>query len=301
MRVLAWTVLFVVFFSTGRLQWIEGHAAQEASIANHPNQAGSKSNNGQQSSQEKEAQAHYRVALVALKNNDLTTAEDELRQATQLVPKNALVLYRLAVVQSKRDESSDAMSNLQSAMRLGLPADVKGPADDLQAELTYKLNKLKVQLAERQKSQAWFDQMAWLLGKWTYTKDFRRNYDCGTEFHSIDNSFELHPDPDNGVLTGTMSLVELHTFNRITSGGCPHVSSSEDSLSALLQIVVKPVEQWNNGRTDIFATFESCKGNYCKSLFHGTTDYIVTRSDEGPILHIGDLRGGGNQLFQRPK
>ena len=49
-------------------------------------------------SDEEQARKHYRVALEALKNNDLESAAEELSKAAELAPNNALILYNLAVV-----------------------------------------------------------------------------------------------------------------------------------------------------------------------------------------------------------
>ena len=54
------------------------------------------------SASELEARKHYRIGLVAIQNNDLPTAEDELANAVELSPKNVLMLYNLAMVDSKR-------------------------------------------------------------------------------------------------------------------------------------------------------------------------------------------------------
>ena len=87
---------------------------------------------------EKEAQKHYRIALEALKNDDLATASDELTSAAELAPKNALIWYNLAVVESKKgDESPLALQHLQKANSLGLPSSVKSDAEELEAKLSY--------------------------------------------------------------------------------------------------------------------------------------------------------------------
>lgn len=88
--------------------------------------------------QEKEAQKHYLVAVEALKNNDLTTALRELKAAAELAPKKALIWYNLAVVESKTDDSAQAAKDLQKAESLGLPKNLQSEGDELSAKLTYK-------------------------------------------------------------------------------------------------------------------------------------------------------------------
>jgi hypothetical protein len=91
--------------------------------------------------QEKEAQKHYRIALEAIKNNDFTTASDELKAAADLAPKNALIWYNLAVVESKKGDSTPALEHLQKAENLGLPKGVQNDADQLEAKLAYDAKK----------------------------------------------------------------------------------------------------------------------------------------------------------------
>jgi tetratricopeptide (TPR) repeat protein len=81
------------------------------------------------------------VALVALKNNDLEVAADELKQAADLAPNNALVLYNLAVVQSKQGDAQAGLKNLQRALAIGLPKKEKEAAENLEADLTYAAKK----------------------------------------------------------------------------------------------------------------------------------------------------------------
>jgi Tfp pilus assembly protein PilF len=79
--------------------------------------------------EQKEAQKHYRIALEALKNNDFSTAADELIAASKLAPKNALIWYNLAVVESKKGDSASALQHLHKAQSLGLPKSVQDDAD----------------------------------------------------------------------------------------------------------------------------------------------------------------------------
>lgn len=91
--------------------------------------------------QEKEAQKHYRIALEAIKNNDFTTASDELKTAADLAPKNALIWYNLAVVESKKGDSKPALDHLQKAEGLGLPKNLRDDANQLEAKLTYEVKR----------------------------------------------------------------------------------------------------------------------------------------------------------------
>ena len=90
---------------------------------------------------EREAQKHYRIALEALKNNDLDIALQELNTAAEMAPKNALIWYNIAVVESKRGDGNSGLEHLQKANTLGLPRALRRDADDLEAKLSYAAEK----------------------------------------------------------------------------------------------------------------------------------------------------------------
>jgi tetratricopeptide (TPR) repeat protein len=92
--------------------------------------------------EEKEAQKHYRIAQEALKNNDLNTAADELKTAATLAPNNAVILYNLAVVESKKDDPKSALDHLHRATSLGLPENQQDNAAQLEAKLIYQLKRV---------------------------------------------------------------------------------------------------------------------------------------------------------------
>lgn len=86
----------------------------------------------------KQAQLHYRIALEALKNNDLNTATAELKSASELAPNNALIWYNLAVVESNNGDANSALEHLHKALNFGLPAKQKEEADGMEAKLIYE-------------------------------------------------------------------------------------------------------------------------------------------------------------------
>jgi tetratricopeptide (TPR) repeat protein len=109
-----------------------------------PSQTPPRNATGQQRAltpQEREAQKHYRIAQEALKNNDLNTASDELKTAADLAPKNALIWYNLAIVESKKGESSTGLEHLQKAEVLGIPKSLQNEADQLEAKLAYEMQR----------------------------------------------------------------------------------------------------------------------------------------------------------------
>jgi hypothetical protein len=96
---------------------------------------------GQSDSELKEAQRHYKVALEALGDNNLSIAAEELGRSAALAPSNALVRYYLASVQSRQNLPGPALDNLTRAMSLGLPTKESGLAEDLLAKLQYQFKK----------------------------------------------------------------------------------------------------------------------------------------------------------------
>ncbi|MGB8099751.1 MAG: hypothetical protein WCF17_21560 [Terracidiphilus sp.] len=73
--------------------------------------------------QEREAQKHYRVALEAIKNNDFSMAADELKAASEFAPRNALIWYNLAGVESKKGDTKSALEHPQETENLAVPTD----------------------------------------------------------------------------------------------------------------------------------------------------------------------------------
>jgi hypothetical protein len=121
---------------------------------------------------EKEAQFHYKVALTALKNNDLEIATKELEQAAKLAPNNALVQYNLAIVTSKRGKPAEAVADLKRAIDLGLPSTEAAQADDLLVQLTYEVQKTAV------------GEFSWLIGTWVanFTTHLRYRVQIGANY-----------------------------------------------------------------------------------------------------------------------
>lgn len=137
--------------------------------------------------EEKEAQKHYRVAQEALKSNDLATAADELKTASTLAPNNALILYNLAVVESKRNDPDSALEHLHKAMSLGLPVAQQDDAEQLDAKLSYSA-KRKASLQQQSETL-----MKGLLGKWTAESSWsngRCNDQSSIQIDVIDRSLQ---------------------------------------------------------------------------------------------------------------
>jgi tetratricopeptide (TPR) repeat protein len=120
--------------------WLQASSipAVAQSIPQQPPKKSASTQSSALTPQEKEAQKHYRVALEAIKNNDFSTAADELEAASQLAPKNALIWYNLAVVESEEGNSKPALEYLEKAEALGLPKTVQDEADQLEAKLSYE-------------------------------------------------------------------------------------------------------------------------------------------------------------------
>lgn len=120
-----------------------------------------------------EAEFHYKVALAALRDNNLDIARSELEQAARLAPNNALVEYNLAIVYQKAGEPAAGLASLGRAMSLGLPTSELAAAGDLRAALTYEMQKLRTAVVG-----AWGGQRQFADG--TLTTDF--DFDSAANF-----------------------------------------------------------------------------------------------------------------------
>src|SRR5579862_3109686 len=256
------------------------------------------------------AQRHYQASLAALEKNDLVAAEEEMQAAAKLTPKNALIRYKLAVIQSKREERQPALTNIDAARKLGLPKKLEDEAVQLAADVIMK--QLQAKTAENNKKSAWFDQMEWLQGKYIFTKMLNHDSECVKDYHWIDNILDMKPEYDKSEFSGTLTLRERHTVSETGGAGCADASaasgpssgalsgsssgsggeskgdsaatgskaetkaaSSKDSYrEAVLRVVVKRDDGINDGKIRMFATLESCKGNACDTLERETTVYI---------------------------
>ena len=280
----------------------------------------------QQATDADAAQRHYQAGLAALEKNDLAAAEEEMQAAARLAPKNALIFYKLAVIQSKRDEWQPALKNIDAARKLGLPKKLEDEALQLAADVIMK--QLQANTAENKKKFAWFDDVEWLEGKYIYTKMLNHDSDCVKDYHWIDNILELEPEYDKSEFSGTLRLRERHRVSETGAAGCADAAAALSSGSggeskgesaaaeskaetkaapnkesnrdlnkdsyreAVLRVVVKRDDGINDGKIRMFATLESCKGNACDTLERETT-YIVEKGEGGgPVISIGVLSDG---------
>ena len=272
----------------------------------------------QQSPDSKEARAHYQAGLAALERNDLDAAEEEIQAAAKLAPKDALVFYKLAVIQARREEWKTALKNIDAARALGLPKNLDEEALKLAADIIMK--QLQTNVHEGNKKYAWLNQLLWLDGKNIFAQTLNRESECARDYHSIYNVLTIQPDYDKGVLSGTLTLHETHRTESTGAGGCQdapppgsqnksqagagHESKSnsksapkiESYREAVLRVVVKPDDGINDGKIRMFATLESCKGNACDALSHefeqGTAAYIVEKTAGNPVISISVLSDG---------
>lgn len=140
MRLRWTTVVLAVVVLMFDSPWIFGQSSSAPSSEQTPKKSTS-AQSAALTPQEKEAQKHYRIALEALKNSDLDTALDELNAAARLAPRNALIWYNLAVVESKRGGFESSMEHFKKAKSLGLPKSVQNEADQLEAKLSYEMER----------------------------------------------------------------------------------------------------------------------------------------------------------------
>jgi hypothetical protein len=275
----------------------------------------------QQAADADSAQRHYQAGLAALDKNDLATAEDEMQAAAKLVPKDALIFYKLAVIQSKRDEWQPALKNIDAARKLGLPKKLEEEALRLAADMIVK--QLQANTAENNKKFAWFDEVGWLQGKYIFTNAVDHDSDCVKDHHWTDNVLDMKPDYDKSEFSGTLTLRERHRVSETGAAGCADASAASGSSSglfgeskgdsgaagakaetksasnkesyrdAVLSVVVRRDDGINDGKIRMFATLESCKGHACDALDRETTVYVVEKGEGGgPLISISVLSGG---------
>jgi tetratricopeptide (TPR) repeat protein len=270
------------------------------------------------------AQRHYQAGLAALEKNDLAAAEEEMQAAAKLAPKDALIFYKLAVIQSKRDEWRPALENIDAARKLGLPENLEDEAHRLAADVIMK--QLQANAAEAKKKDEWLNQLHWLEDKRVFAKAVNHDSECVKDYHSIDNFLNLQRDYNKGVVSGMLTLDELHRVSQTGASGCADGSADSGSSSgsssgsggeskgdsgaagakagtkpasnkesyreAVLRVVVKRDDGINDGKIRMFATLESCKGNACDTLEREMT-YIVEKGEGGePVISIGVLSDG---------
>jgi tetratricopeptide (TPR) repeat protein len=266
------------------------------------------------------AQRHYQAGLAALEKNDLAAAEEEMQAAAKLAPKDAMIFYKLAVIQSKRDEWRPALENIDAARKLGLPKNLEDEVRRLAADVIMK--QLQANAAEAKKKDEWLNQLHWLEDKRVFAKAVNHDSECVKDYHSIDNFLNLQRDYNKGVVSGTLTLDELHRVSQTGASGCADGSGDSGSSSesrgeskgdsgaagskaetksasnkesyreAVLRVVVKRDDGINDGKIRMFATLESCKGNACDTLEREMT-YIVEKGEGGePVISIGVLSDG---------
>jgi hypothetical protein len=299
-------ILLVIIFTAG---------LELRSLANHvtvgferTNLSGAGAHKSQQTADADAAQRHYQAGLAALEKNDLAVAEEEMQAAARLAPKNTLIFYKLAVIQSKRDEWQAGIKSLDVAQKLGLPKELQDAANELAAKMIVK--QLQAKVVEQNKKDAWLNQLSWLEGKHLFVKSLDHDSECTREQHTFHSVLNIQRDWKKGVLAGTLTLQERLYAQSTGASGCFSSSSTSTSSStssssstsapklesyreASLQVVVKPDDGINDGKIRLFATLESCKGNACDTLERETV-YIVEKSEGGsPVISVGVLGDSG--------
>ena len=154
-----------------------------------------------QNNTNQEAELHYKVARVALKNKDLNAAIEELTKAVELAPENALIQYYLAVA-LKQQRPKDAVEHLRLAMKLGLPAAERATANNLLAELIYAA-----------KSQPMMD----LIGNWS---DEETSQDNKNNCASEEKTSRRLTVPSQDAHSGTFKVGYTFSKHDSTSSGC---------------------------------------------------------------------------------
>lgn len=245
-----------------------------------------------QPSADEDAQFHYKVALTALKNNDLDIAAKELEKAAQLAPSNALVQYYLAVVKSQNGRPAEALMNLKRAMNLGLPREQARAADDLLVRLTY----------ESQKGGA--GSLSWLIGFWIGEFTSYADYSGPTCFYRGGGKLGMtvredadHPDLLSGLLVFSGGSYELSDGN---TDRCERSNGEPTDLNGSAYFEITKIEERTDsdgkGRAVVYGLRKRCDGpigfesgyhfSFCNPRFE-TFVISFSRIDESHIRASG--------------
>ncbi|HQR33298.1 MAG TPA: tetratricopeptide repeat protein [Blastocatellia bacterium] len=90
---------------------------------------------------EAEARRLYRIGTVAVADNDFEIAARNFKRAAELAPRNGQIRLSLAIVQNKLGQIGDARESVKAALTLGLDGKDRDQAEQLEAELDYKIEK----------------------------------------------------------------------------------------------------------------------------------------------------------------
>lgn len=224
-----------------------------------------------------EARKHFQIAVVALQNNDLQTAQEELKKSAELSPRNSLVFYNLAVVESKLGDIHGADASLTKAERLRIPIRERQDAEKLRAEIDYALGTEKKQVAAVAAKHEEADAMTWLVGRWE-TKE--KDEESGCTYSTSSNNLLIDRAGDSFVGT----LQQLHNIRVGGTRTCPtdhHELEGGDSRWA-----VKDIQPWpgDNEYAALTLSFNGCEGKLCTHFPPGLTLlFKVKRTGEGEI------------------
>jgi hypothetical protein len=154
-----------------------------------------------------EARRLYAVATTALGNNDFEVAARNFERAANLAPNNAAIRLNLAMVQNKLERIKEAGENLKRALAIGLEGDKnRSLAEDLQAELDYKAEKIRDEARKKADYQRVNGPLEPFVGEWAYRGPSRtgtENPSCFVMANSAVQSIALPQDKlQGGILEG---------------------------------------------------------------------------------------------------
>jgi tetratricopeptide (TPR) repeat protein len=220
---------------------------------------------------DKEARRHYLIALEALKNDDLTVALDELKQAATLAPNNALIWYNIAIVESKKGQPKSALDHLHKAQALGIPPAQSEDVEALDSHLSYQLKMNGGQFSGNPHTLLAFLGGEYLSGKWTcrYSNHFDKVY--------------------LNQVNGSWTLLETRWLERL---GVEPFDTYSIKLADIEPARIKIVsgtgwceEGKASQKTEIFlVAIESKTGKLIKHLNHVVYKAEISREEEKPAV-----------------
>lgn len=102
-----------------------------------------------------ETERHYRTAILAMKDENLAIAAEEMNEAAKLSPENALIVYGLAVIQARNLQPELALPNIEKAEQLGLPNKEAAEAEGLVTSIRYAIKKDEAAQKEVTPTKLW--------------------------------------------------------------------------------------------------------------------------------------------------
>jgi hypothetical protein len=243
-----------------------------------------------QSAEEREAKQHYKVAQEAMQHGDVDVALEELQKSAVLAPRNAIVWYNIAILESKKNEPKAAMDHLTKAQTLGLPPELQESASDLAAKLSYTLSKMNAAA-----------KISWLTGYWVMDEGLTtRGSGCAKRTSGLRVALNVGPDSAGaGQLRGTFYLTVTYI------AGMPGCRSGIENLSCSFEqdmVVSNVLDQSGTAHLTLTPSKAEKKGSSCfgdwDRFLAAQTEWIGGKRNDADI-DLTSVFGGSRFTLHR--